>query len=279
MNWFQRTMKGILTHSNKKKTINDGVWFKLQNGKIVSIDELKNNCYVNPSDNFHVRINPKQYFEIIFDDNKFVEIGADLTSKDYFNFSDLKTYESRLTESKNKTGQEEAVRVAYGEMNKKKIVVACLNFNFIGGTMGLTVGKKLCLAIDKAYSKKIPLLIISKSGGARLMEGGVSLMQMGIVATKLLSLKEKKIPYISLMTDPTMGGVTASFAMLGDFNIAEPGALIGFAGPRVIRDTVKMDLPKGFQSAEFLLEHGFIDFIVDRRELKDKLYKLINMLS
>lgn len=279
MSWFNRTIKGILTPPDEKKSINDGVWFKLPNGKVIGIDELKSNCYVNPADNFHVRIPPKHYFEILFDNNKFKEIETDYTSKDFFNFSDTKTYESRLIEGEEKTGQKDVVRAAYGELFGKKIVIACMNFNFIGGTMGFNVGKTLCLAIDKSYAKKVPLLIISKSGGARIMEGGVALMQMGIVATKLLKLKEKKIPYISLMTDPTMGGVTASFAMLGDFNIAEPGALIGFAGPRVIRDTVKMNLPKGFQSAEFLLEHGFLDFIVDRRELKDKLYKLINMLS
>lgn len=218
---------------------------------------MKNNCYVNPADNFHVRINPKQYFEIIFDNDKFAELGTDLTSTDFFNFSDIKTYESRLVEAKKKTGQEEAIQVAYGEMHGRKIVVACLNFNFIGGTMGLTVGKKLCLAIDKAYSQKIPLLIISKSGEARLMEGGVSLMQMGIVAAKMLALKEKKIPYISLMTDPTMGGVTASFAMLGDFNIAEARSLIGFAGPRVIRDTVKRICRKDFSPQNFCWSMDF----------------------
>lgn len=240
---------------------------------------LQENAYVSPEDGHHARIGSKEYFELIFDNNQFTELAAELTAADPLQFDDTKPYIQRLQQAQEKTQLKEAIRVAHGLMNELELVIACMDFDFIGGSMGAVVGEKIARAIDHAREKHIPLLIISKSGGARMMEAGFSLMQMAKTAAKLLQLTEAKIPYISLMTDPTTGGVSASFAMLGDFNIAEPGALIGFAGPQIIRETIGKDLPEGFQRAEFLLEHGFLDFIVDRRVLKETLTQLLTMLQ
>ena len=278
MTWFLRKTKGIQTPTKDKKDVPDGLWYKLPSGKIIHTRELKNNAYVSPDDGYHVRIGSKEYFELLFDKNSFTELDPKMTSADPLNFIDSKPYIGRLKSSIKKTHLKDAVRTAYGKMNGINIVIACMDFTFIGGSMGSVVGEKIARAIDFSLKRKYPLLIISKSGGARMMEAGYSLMQMGKTSAKLALLSEAKVPFISLMTDPTTGGVTASYAMLGDFNIAEPGALIGFAGPRVIREFMGKDLPKGFQTSEFLLENGFLDFIVDRRKLKITLTTLLNML-
>ena len=255
------------------------MWFKTPNGTIVHTRELKSNAYVSPNDDFHVKIGSKEYFEILFDNNTFTELDAEMKSGDPLNFVDTKSYSSRIEATITKSELNDAVRSAYGKMNGQELVIACMDFNFIGGSMGSVVGEKISRAITHSLKHKIPFLMISKSGGARMMEAGFSLMQMAKTSAKLALLDKAGIPYISLLTDPTTGGVTASYAMLGDFNIAEPGALIGFAGPRVIRETIGKDLPKGFQSSEFVLEHGFLDFIVDRRLLKLKLSTLLNLLK
>jgi acetyl-CoA carboxylase carboxyl transferase subunit beta len=279
MAWFKRTDKGIKTSTAEKKDTPDGLWFKTPSGTIVHTRELKSNAYVSPNDDFHVKIGSKEYFEILFDQNTFTELDEGMKSGDPLNFVDTKSYSSRIDATISKTELNDAVRAAYGKMNGVDLVIACMDFNFIGGSMGSVVGEKIARAIDHSLKHKIPFLMISKSGGARMMEAGFSLMQMAKTSAKLALLDKAGIPYISLLTDPTTGGVTASYAMLGDFNIAEPGALIGFAGPRVIRETIGKDLPKGFQSSEFVLEHGFLDFIVDRRLLKLKLSTLLNLLK
>ena len=279
MAWFKRTDKGIKTSTADKKDTPDGLWFKTPSGTIVHTRELKSNAYVSPTDDFHVKIGSKEYFEILFDNNKFTEMDAEMKSGDPLKFVDTKPYSSRIEATIVKSELNDAVRSAYGKMNGQDIVIACMDFNFIGGSMGSVVGEKIARAIDHSLKNKVPFLMISKSGGARMMEAGFSLMQMAKTSAKLALLDKAGIPYISLLTDPTTGGVTASYAMLGDFNIAEPGALIGFAGPRVIRETIGKDLPKGFQSSEFVLEHGFLDFIVDRRLLKLKLSTLLNLLN
>ncbi len=279
MAWFTRKDKGILTPTAEKMEAPDGIWFKTPSGKIIHTRELKNNAYVSPEDGYHVRIGSVEYFQILFDDSKFKELDSNMESGDPLGFTDSKPYPQRIEEGQKKAGLKDAVRIAVGKMNGIDITIACMDFSFIGGSMGSVVGEKVARAIDNSLKNKIPLLIISKSGGARMQEAGLSLMQMAKTSAKLTQLAEAKVPYISLLTDPTTGGVTASYAMLGDFNIAEPGALIGFAGPRVIRETIGKDLPKGFQSAEFVLDHGFLDFIVDRRQLKAKLTTLLKMLE
>jgi len=279
MAWFKRTDKGIKTSTAEKKDTPDGLWFKTPSGTIVHTRELKSNAYVSPNDDFHVKIGSKEYFEILFDQNAFTELDEGMKSGDPLKFVDTKSYSSRIEATISKSELNDAVRAAYGKMNGVDLVIACMDFNFIGGSMGSVVGEKIARAIDHSLKHKIPFLMISKSGGARMMEAGFSLMQMAKTSAKLALLDKAGIPYISLLTDPTTGGVTASYAMLGDFNIAEPGALIGFAGPRVIRETIGKDLPKGFQSSEFVLEHGFLDFIVDRRLLKLKLSTLLNLLK
>ncbi len=279
MAWFKRTDKGIKTSTAEKKDAPDGLWFKTPNGNIIHTRELKNNAYVCPDDDFHVKIGSKEYFEILFDNNKFKELDANMTSGDPLKFTDTKPYVSRIEATIKKTELNDAVRSAVGKMNGLDIVIACMDFNFIGGSMGSVVGEKIARAIDHSLKNKIPFLMISKSGGARMMEAGFSLMQMAKTSAKLALLNQAGVPYISMLTDPTTGGVTASYAMLGDFNIAEPEALIGFAGPRVIRETIGKDLPKGFQSSEFVLEHGFLDFIVDRRQLKGRLTTLLTLFN
>ena len=279
MSWFQRKVKGITTPTDQKKDAPDGLWFKTPGGTIIHTRELKNNAYVCPEDRFHVRIGSQEYFEILFDRNKFTELDANMTSADPLQFVDSKPYPQRIATTQRKSKLKDAIRTAYGKMNELDLVVACMDFAFVGGSMGAVVGEKITRAIDYALKNNTPFLMISKSGGARMMEAGYSLMQMAKTSAKLALLSQAGVPYISLLTDPTTGGVTASYAMLGDFNIAEPGALIGFAGPRVIRDTVGKDLPKGFQSSEFILDHGFLDFIVDRRDLKKQLTTLLRMLN
>ena len=279
MAWFQRKGKGIHTPTKEKKDVPDGLWYKTPSGKIIHIRELKNNAFVCPDDDYHVRIGSKEYFEILFDKNKFTELDKNMSSADPLKFVDSKPYPERIKASQKKTDLKDAVRTATGKIDGIDVTIGCMDFSFIGGSMGSVVGEKIAQAIEHSLQNKIPFIMISKSGGARMMEAGYSLMQMAKTSAKLAMLSEAKIPFISLLTDPTTGGVTASYAMLGDFNIAEPKALIGFAGPRVIRETIGKDLPKGFQSAEFLLDHGFIDFIVDRRNLKSKLASLLKMLQ
>ena len=278
MSWFKRIEKGILTKTAEKKDIPKGLWYKTPTGKIVDTQQLASNFYVSPEDEYHVRIGSKEYFELLFDDNHFKEFNSNLKPKDFLKFKDSKKYSLRLKESQKKTGYKDAIRTAIGKSMGKQIIIACMDFTFIGGSVGSVVGEKIVLAINKSIDLRIPLLIISKSGGARMMEGAFSLMQLAKTSSKLAELSEKSIPYISLCTDPTTGGTTASFAMLGDINIAEPGALIGFAGPRVIKDTTGKELPKGFQTSEFILEKGFLDFISHRKNLKKKINLYIDLV-
>ena len=277
MAWFKRKNKGIQTPTESKRDIPKGLWYKSPTGKIVDTEELQENFYVSPEDDYHVRIGSKEYFEILFDDD-FKEINSNLRSKDPLKFVDNKKYSDRLKEAKNKTNLKDAVRTAVGKSMGEKIVIACMDFTFIGGSMGSVVGEKIARAIDYSLKKKIPLIIISKSGGARMMEAALSLMQLAKTSAKLAQLAKAKVPYISLCTDPTTGGTTASFAMLGDINISEPGALIGFAGPRVVKDTTGKDLPEGFQKAEFVLDHGFLDFISHRKDLKKKINLYLDLI-
>ena len=277
MAWFKRTIKGIQTATKEKKDTPEGLWHKTPTGKIIDTDELEQNFYVSPEDGFHLRIGSEEYFKILFD-NKFKELDSKISSRDPLKFTDTKPYKNRSKEAEKKTGLKDAIRTATGKSMGMEIVIACMDFRYIGGSMGSVVGEKITRAVDQAISKKIPLIIISKSGGARMMEGAISLMQMAKTSAKLAQLSNHKIPYISLCTDPTTGGTTASFAMLGDINISEPGALIGFAGPRVVKDTTGQDLPKGFQKSEFLLEHGFLDFITPRTNLKEKINLYLDLI-
>jgi len=279
MGWFKRTEKGIHTSTEEKKDTPKGLWYKSPTGKIVDAEELANNFYVSPEDGYHVRVGSHEYFEILFDDNQYEELNENLTSKDPLKFEDKKKYSDRLKDAKRKTNLKDAVRTAVGKSKGKDIVIACMDFAFIGGSMGSVVGEKIARAADYSLKNNIPFMIISKSGGARMMEAALSLMQLAKTSSKLAQLAEAKIPYISLCTDPTTGGTTASFAMLGDINISEPGALIAFAGPRIVKDTTGKELPDGFQKAEFVLEHGFLDFITPRKALKDKLNLYIDLLQ
>lgn len=280
MSWFTRKDKGIQTPTEAKREAPDGLWYQCPECKTIThTREHRNHAWTCPKCNYHEKIGSAEYFSLLFDENGFIELNAKLTSGDPLHFVDTKKYPDRIRATEKKTGLKDAVRTAYGPMNGREIVVACMDFAFIGGSMGSVVGEKIARAIDHALAHRMPLLVISRSGGARMMEAGFSLMQMAKTSAKLALLDEAKVPYVSLLTDPTTGGVTASYAMLGDFNIAEPGALIGFAGPRVIRETIGKDLPKGFQSAEFVLEHGFLDFIVDRKELKHRLTVLLQLIE
>lgn len=278
MAWFKRRKKGIQTETKNKKDTPKGLWYKSPTGKVVDHEELKEGVYISPEDGYHVRIGSKEYFEILFDDNKFKELNKNMTSKDPLNFEDKKKYTDRIKSAQKKTGLKDAIRTAVGKSKGEDLVIACMDFKFIGGSMGSVVGEKIAQAVDYSLENRTPLMIISKSGGARMMEAVLSLMQMAKTSVKLGQLDEAGIPYISLSTDPTTGGTTASFAMLGDINIAEPGALIGFAGPRVVRDTTGKDLPEGFQRSEFLLDHGFLDFIINRKELKDKINLYLDLI-
>ena len=279
MAWFRRTQKGIQTPTENKKDVPKGLWYKSPTGKIVDAEQLEKNYYVSPEDGYHVRIGSNEYFKILFDNNQYTELDKNLTSKDPLDFEDTKKYTDRLKDAQDKTGLKDAVRSAVGKSKGKDLVVACMDFTFIGGSMGAVVGEKISRAADYALEKRIPLMVISKSGGARMMEAAYSLMQLAKTSAKLAQLSDAGVPYISLCTDPTTGGTTASFAMLGDINIAEPGALIGFAGPRVVKDTTGKDLPEDFQTSEFLLEHGFLDFIVKRSELKNKVNQYIDLIQ
>lgn len=277
--WFKRKEKGIQTATEEKKDTPKGLWYKSPTGKIVESEVLAKNHYVSPEDDYHVQIGSKHYFEILFDDNKFKELDAKLTSKDPLKFEDTKKYSDRLKAAQKKTGLKDAVRTAVGKSLGKDVVIACMDFSFIAGSMGSVVGEKIARAIDHSIKKKIPFVMISKSGGARMMEAALSLMQLAKTSAKLAQLAEAKVPYISLCTDPTTGGTTASYAMLGDINISEPGALIGFAGPRVVKEATGKELPDGFQTAEFVLEHGFLDFIVHRKDLKKKINLYIDLIE
>jgi len=279
MAWFKRKEKGITTATEDKMDIPKGLWYKSPTGKIIDADELARNLFVSPEDGFHVRIGSAAYFNILFDNNEFVELDKNMTSKDPLHFVDTKKYADRLKDVMEKTKLKDAVRTGVGKSKGKDVVICCMDFAFIGGSMGAVVGEKIARGIDHAIQNKLPFVMISKSGGARMMEAAYSLMQLAKTSVKLAQLAEAKLPYISLCTDPTTGGTTASYAMLGDINISEPGALIGFAGPRVVKDTTGKDLPEGFQTAEFLLEHGFLDFITARKELKDKINLYIDLIQ
>ena len=280
MAWFKRTKEGITTTTEEKLEVPDGVWWKFPScKKTIPSSDLHENHFVCTNCNYHPRINSVEYFEVIFDNNQYKLLFENLKPKDHLQFKDLRSYKERLEETFKKVNVSEAITIGVGKVNGRPLVCGCMNFNFIGGSMGSVVGERIADAIDHCVKNKMPLLIISKSGGARMMESAFSLMQMAKTSAKLTQLSEARLPYLSLMTDPTTGGVTASFAMLGDINMAEPEALIGFAGPRVIKETIKKDLPKGFQRSEFLLEHGFLDFIVDRKELKQHLTDLLEMLQ
>lgn len=279
MAWFKREKKGISTTTEEKKEAPDGLWNKCPScKKALHSADLMEHRYVCHYCNYHLRIGSKEYFEVLFDNNQFEELFPNLTSGDPLGFIDSKPYTDRIVETSAKTGLKDAIRAGVGKIDGENLVIACMDFNFIGGSMGSVVGEKIARSIDYSIKHKIPFLMISKSGGARMMEAAFSLMQMAKTSAKLALLSQAKVPYISLLTDPTTGGVTASYAMLGDINIAEPGALIGFAGPRVIKETIKKDLPKGFQTSEFVLEHGFLDFIVDRREMKHKIASFLKMV-
>ena len=276
MGWFKRIKEGIVTPTVAKKETPEGLWYKCPSCKqVMTTEDHKSSLWVCPSCGHHERINSKEYFAILFDDSKYTELAPNMVSGDPLNFKDTKKYRDRLKDAQQKTGLGDALSVAHGKLNDLGVVVACMNFNFIGGSMGSVVGEKIAIGIDYAIKHKLPFVLISKSGGARMMEAAYSLMQMAKTSAKLTQLADAGLPYISLLTDPTTGGVTASYAMLGDINIAEPGAWIGFAGPRVVKETIKKDLPEGFQTSEFVLEHGFLDFIVERKNLKSKIELMI----
>lgn len=277
--WFKRIRKGILTSTADKKETPEGLWNKCPEcNYICTTTELKENLFVCPKCNYHHRIGSEEYYDILFDNKEYKELFDNIRSKDALGFTDLKSYQKRLDDIHSKTDLKDSMRVAVGKINGEGLVIACMDFEFIGGSLGSVMGEKFSRAVDYCIEHKLPYLVISKSGGARMMESAFSLMQLAKTSGKLSQLSDAKLPYISLLTDPTFGGISASFGMLGDLNIAEPGALIGFAGPRVIKETIKKDLPEGFQRSEFLLEHGFLDFIVDRKTLKDKLAQVIRLL-
>src|SRR5436190_23628939 len=274
--WYKRLRKGITTSTAEKREMPEGLWSKCPECHyICTTSELRESLYVCPKCNYHHRIGSEDYFEILFDDAKYTELFDNIQSIDFLGFTDLKPYQKRLDEIHSKTDLKDSMRVAVGKMNEVGIVIACMDFEFIGGSLGSVMGEKFSRAVDYCMQNRLPFLVIGKSGGARMMERACSLMQLAKTSGKLSQLSDAGLAYISLLTDPTFGGISASFGMLGDFNIAEPGALIGFAGPRVIKETIKKDLPEGFQRSEFLLEHGFLDFIVDRKILKDKLATLL----
>ena len=279
MGWFKRLSEGIQTSTTQKKEAPDGLWQQCKNcGKTNTVKELSNNFLKCPGCNHHVRIGSFDYFDLLFD-GRYKELFTSIYSYNFLDFEDVKSYDERLESAHKKTTLNDALTVATGKIKRKPIIIAAMDFAFIGGSMGSVVGEKISRAVDYALKHKIPLMIISKSGGARMMESAFSLMQMAKTSVKLAELSRAKIPYFSFLTDPTTGGVTASYAMLGDINFAEPNALIGFAGPRVVKETIKRDLPEGFQRAEFLLEHGFLDFIVDREDLKEKIGDLLQFFS
>ena len=274
--WFRRIKKGINTKTSEKKETPEGLWNKCPECGLITVAlELEENLHVCPKCDYHFRVGSEEYFKLLFDNGTYNELFSNIRSKDRLGFTDLKPYQKRLEEIWNKTDLTDSMRVASGLVNGKGLVIACMDFEFIGGSLGSVMGEKFSRAVDYCIEHNLPYMVISKSGGARMMESAFSLMQLAKTSGKLSQLSDAQLPYISLLTDPTFGGISASFGMLGDVNIAEPGALIGFAGPRVIKETIKRDLPEGFQRSEFILEHGFLDFIVPRKELKDKISKLI----
>ncbi len=270
--WFKRIKKGINTKTSEKKETPEGLWVKCPDcNHIDTMNDLREHLFVCPKCNFHHRINSTEYYELLFDNSEYTELFENIRSKDFLEFTDLKPYQKRLEDTWSKTDLKDSMRVAVGKVGTHDIVIACMDFEFIGGSLGSVMGEKFSRAVDHCLQNKMPYMVISKSGGARMMESAFSLMQLAKTSGKLSQLSDAKLPYISLLTDPTFGGISASFGMLGDLNIAEPNALIGFAGPRVIKETIKKDLPEGFQRSEFILEHGFLDFIVERNALKEKL--------
>ncbi|HEY4874192.1 MAG TPA: acetyl-CoA carboxylase, carboxyltransferase subunit beta [Puia sp.] len=278
--WFKRIKKGILTSTAEKKETPEGLWTKCPNDNyICTVTELRDNLFVCPKCGYHHRIGSDAYFEILFNNNQYEVMFENIRSKDFLHFTDLKSYQTRLEETWSKTDITDSIRIATGDLKEHHVVIGCMDFEFIGGSLGSVMGERISRAVDYCLAHRAPLLIICKSGGARMMESAFSLMQLAKVSGKLSQLTDAKIPYISLLTDPSFGGISASFGMLGDLNIAEPGALIGFAGPRVIKETIKKDLPEGFQRSEFLLEHGFLDFIVNRKELKEKLATMFTLFK
>lgn len=278
--WFQRIKKGILTPSSEKKETPEGLWSKCPEcNYICTVNDLREALFVCPKCNYHHRVGSSEYYDIIFDNAEFSELFENIRAKDFLGFTDLKPYQKRLEETWSKSDLKDAMRVAVGKVNGLDLVVACMDFEFIGGSLGSVMGEKFSRAVDHCIEHKIPFMVISKSGGARMMESAFSLMQLAKTSGKLSQLSDAQLPYISMLTDPTFGGISASFGMLGDLNIAEPGALIGFAGPRVIKETIKKDLPPGFQRSEFILDHGFLDFIVDRKELKNKLATVLTLFK
>ena len=279
MAWFKREKKGIITPTEEKKETPEGLWYKTPTGKIVDTEELRQNLYVSPEDDFHVRIGSEEYFQILFDEGKYKELNKGMKSGDPLKFQDTKKYSDRLSAGRAKTGLNDALRSAHGKLDGHDLVVSCMDFGFIGGSMGSVVGEKIARAIDYSLQNGIPFMIISKSGGARMMEAGFSLMQMAKTSAILERLKEAGVPYVSVMTDPVYGGVSASLAMLGDLNVAEPGARAGFAGPNIIEQTIRQKLPKGFQRSEFLLEKGHIDMIISRHEMRDRLASILSKLT
>lgn len=276
--WFKRKKKNISTPTEDKKDLPRGLWHQTPTGKIIEYDELRANNYVSPEDGFHVRIGSSEFFEILFDKDTFVELDADVESVDILKFKDTKTYTDRLKEAKAKTKLKDSMRTGHGKVNGVDLVVSCMDFSFIGGSLGSVMGEKIRRGVDYCIANKLPYMIICQSGGARMQEAAYSLMQMAKAQVKLAQLGEAKLPYISYLCDPTFGGVTASFATTADLVVAEPGALIGFAGPRVIKETIGKDLPEGFQTSEFLKEKGFVDFIVKRTEIKEKISTAVKLL-
>tara|TARA_B110000503_G_C7122232_1_gene403025 strand:- start:782 stop:1660 length:879 start_codon:yes stop_codon:yes gene_type:complete len=280
MGWFKRIKHGILTPTKEKKETPEGLWYKCPScNSVVPQDDHLENLSVCLECNHHERVSAANYLNIIFDDKKWSEINKNLTSGDPLNFKDTKKYTERLVATQKKTNLKDACRTAHGTVGGERLMIAAMDFSFIGGSMGSVVGEKIARAIDYSIKNNIPFMMISKSGGARMMEAAFSLMQMAKTSAKLTQLAAANLPYFSFLTDPTTGGVTASFAMLGDLNFSEPKALIGFAGPRVVKETIGKDLPEGFQRSEFLLEHGFLDFIVERKNLKNKLAQLLRMFK
>ncbi len=278
MGWFKRSTENIKTSTKDKKETPEGLWYKCPTCKtVISTEDHKQNLWVCANCNHHEKLTSDQYFSLIFDNGKYTEFSKGLTSGDPLKFEDTKKYTDRIKATQEKTGLKDAIKTVHGKINGDKFVVAAMDFKFIGGSLGSVMGEKIVRAIDMAIKHECPFMIISKSGGARMMEAGLSLMQMAKVSAKLTQLADAKLPYISFLSDPTTGGVTASFAMLGDVNISEPNALIAFAGPRVVKETIGRDLPEGFQRAEFVLEHGFLDFIVERKDLKNKLSQTIKL--
>ena len=275
--WFKRLKKGITTPSSERKETPEGLWAKCPECNYIStVNDLREQLFVCPKCNFHHRIGSAEYYDIIFDEKEYQELFENIRSKDFLNFTDLKPYQRRLEETWSKTDLKDSMRVAVGKLDNEEVVIACMDFEFIGGSLGSVMGEKFSRAVDFCLQHRLPYVVISKSGGARMMESAFSLMQLTKTSGKLSQLSDAKLPYISVLTDPTFGGISASFGMLGDLNIAEPGALIGFAGPRVIKETIKKDLPEGFQRSEFLLEHGFLDFIVHRKDLRNKLSTVLS---